>query len=202
MRRSVFLSLLLPLSVGCSNQVSDPGFIAQAEADIDGGVDNNDANVVMLPPPSDNQAYSTFDDKNGWATDYMVLIDPTLQPDDQSTLLFALSDWASAVSVHFSTWVSVCDKAVAGQICIHSGADFPPGTGPGEAPGITGYTYNTALHELGHAMGLVHHTGPYIMNPCVNCSGVPSQLTADDADQWLMLRGYPLLPANASLPSP
>ena len=38
-----------------------------------------------------------------------------------------------------------------------------------------------AAHELGHAMGLVHHAGPYLMNPTIGGSKLPAP---DDVAQW------------------
>lgn len=46
-----------------------------------------------------------------------------------------------------------------------------------------------ALHELGHAQGLIHHEGCYVMNAVLTgCATVP---TVNDVDQWWSLRQQP-----------
>lgn len=215
------------LSGGCAYG-TDPGYpVGEVAADTEAGAEGGEtANLE-----GDNASLSTFDPKDGWATSYMVLIDPTFGSQDQEVLIQAIGVWQAAVPVQFSVWMSACTTAAPGQICIHNGADYADGGGPGEnIPNIWGYTqwttdhadiymyltyssywgtsnipdgfWETTLHEMGHAQGLVHHTGYYVMDPCGNCGPMPFTLTADDANQWLSLRGYPTLPEDAGLPVP
>lgn len=170
----------------------------------------------------DNAPSVLFDEKSGWATDYIVLIDPTFDDASVYNAQMALMEWAAAVPVHFSIWVGGCDHAATGQICIHNGkTEFPDGGGPDENPNILGFTYwastsadvyiyyedglygglqlLTFLHEIGHANCAGHHNGPYIMNPLLPPPGNVDALTPDDANQWFACRGLPTIPEEGGL---
>lgn len=235
-------AMLLGLGgAGCAYG-TDPGYpMSDISSDAgDGGVslptpESSGISVADAGPLNattvDSVPLSTFSPENGWATDYMVLIDPTFGSQDQEVIIQALGVWMSAVPVRFSIWVSPCDTSASGQICIHNGADWTDGGGPGQdIANVLGYTawsndqadvyiyctYSTywgtddipdafwevVLHEVGHAQGLIHHTGYYVMDPCANCGPMPFTLTADDANQWLTLRGFPTIPEDAGLPAP
>ena len=190
--------------------------------------------VSSAPTPFDTSstidAGNSFDEKNGYATDYIILIDPTFATDDLNNITSAIQDWSMAVPVKFTIWLATCNAAQPGQICIHNYQNIPidqrPCDDAVDAGGTmylgctafyktyadtylylsTAQTQNTnpnsfwftALHELGHAQGLLHHNGPYLMNPCGVCGGA-TNITADDANQWLTLRGYNSIPEDAGL---
>lgn len=214
--RLISLSVIALGLVGCAGATPNIGFDTPAPVtQVDAGAATNTDN---------NLPSNTFDEKGGWATDYVVLIDPQFPAADTENLVSALQAWEDNVPVRFTTWIAVCDKAGAGQICIHNGVSLDPTTRPGgpntSLTGWTGWTqtsadvymyvstagtvtshpnvfWSTAEHELGHAQGLVHHPGNVVMNACVNCG--ETGIVADDANQWLTLRGYPTIPETAKL---
>jgi hypothetical protein len=47
----------------------------------------------------------------------------------------------------------------------------------------------TTIHELGHALGLVHHKTYAVMNPTIDAGA--GHVTCDDVEQYAALRGLP-----------
>jgi hypothetical protein len=189
---------------------------------------------------NDNAPAIDFNEKNGWASTYEVLIDPNFTQTEIASITQAVLTWEAAVPVQMSIWTAVCTGSVPGQICVHYWPDYLDG-GPSDntidfatGSGLLGYTwwdnnhadiimydwyidggwtfnapndggviggnqlfFMAVLHELGHAQGLIHHVGEYIMNP--DLPSGPNTLTANDADQWFTLRGLPSIPDDAGL---
>lgn len=187
-----------------------------ASACAHGGISTPD---IYVENEEDNAAKPDFDEQGGWSTIYMVLIDPAFSDVDQLAIRQGFESWENLVPVQFSYWVASCSESVAGQICVHKSNTQLP-IDAGHFAGIFGWTsWNnanaditmyitvepygqsvftwTVKHEVGHALCEVHHPGKHIMNPSYQSDVV--SITADDANQYLNCRGFPLLPEDAGL---
>lgn len=138
---------------------------------------------------------------------YKIVIDPSFTPEEVQGMITATHSWENAVPVTFDFAVAVCTNPGFEQICVSPAPTSFTVTenvsgqvldldGVCYMDGSTDHIYmyprsesfdalffeQTFQHELGHAQGLVHHTGCYVMNPILTeCAQTP---TTNDVDQW------------------
>lgn len=134
-----------------------------------------------------------------------ISIDPSFSSDEIASIIAAGDEWMAKVPMHFtySIFKDYCIEK-GDEICIiksqvaYEGVD-PYGTSSAhtyedykfyatiEIFPIT-YEYNLeyfkvqAMHELGHAMGLVHHKGCFLMNTILDSCSV--DVDEDAIEQW------------------
>jgi Matrixin len=176
------LSLALPLcllSIGCSSAPPDKRIYTNVyTVDINLNVlDANDTvlnslkawenisgvkfNIAINDKVCDDSCFDEFTISMRSRSDF-ASIDPNDCGDDSCIALTSFSDTFSNVMIG--------DTVVAG---------------------VDNYTFpQTATHEIGHALGLIH-TGPGTIM-CVYQSCEPIDITCEDLNQYNKLRGYPL----------
>ena len=139
----------------------------------------------------------------GYPTTYDLVIDPSFGSDESQAIIDAATAWESATGVDFHVSIADCIPLKSpGVICVRDATSLQSDelglttwnkeTGsadvelPATAIGLSQW-YPVALHELGHAMGLVHHVGAFVMNPVLQSDATSP--TEDDIEQWVNLRG-------------
>lgn len=137
---------------------------------------------------------------------YQVLVDPSFNSDQVNSIIQAAEAWETAVPITFEVSISECTDPGFAQICVRQSLSSATSYVDGAVRDVDGlcfmggdhatiYMFPTAnnsddpsffglafLHELGHAQGLMHHEGCFVMNPVeTECAKSPTQ---DDIDQW------------------
>jgi hypothetical protein len=139
------------------------------------------------------------------ATDYALVLDLSLTPEQAQDVASAADEWqAAAMGLSFDIRSEACDGPALHSICVRAVSEAALHE---VGPNVAGETYYTAsldgaviglsgtgqltwiaAHELGHAMGLEHvTTWGELMNPAMVTAG--NSPTCGDADQFWALRG-------------
>lgn len=155
-----------------------------------------------------------------FADQYRVGIDPAFQDDYQSEILLAVEEWQTAIGPQQLTLtytLASCDSSDGDRlICFHPGSDeWFAQNDPSGHIGVTmgmqsasassniylklsalndvGLRHQTTLHEMGHALGLMHTTeyapeikGKHIMDP--NAGSASLFITCEDVKQYFSYR--------------
>lgn len=146
----------------------------------------------------------------GAPTSYAIALSPDFTADERIAIGSAAAAWMAALpelSLTLAQGARDCAGALpSATLCIARGAappspnvlgaTFPAGDFRGDAARITLYPGTvaadgvplelTALHELGHGMGLVHRAPGTVMAPDENNQA--NAPTPDDLAQWRALR--------------
>lgn len=140
-----------------------------------------------------------------FGSDYVARPDPGFSAATLAAAHAAAADWMANVPVKITFADGVCpDQRQLGMICMHPVASIPPN--PFEPGVLTGYTVFTEMwlvestlvkqspalaqrliaHEMGHAMGLLHHGPGTLMYPYSDQGSLT--VTPDDVEQWKAVR--------------
>lgn len=159
---------------------------------------------------------------------YRVGIDPAFDNAYQEEILQTMEEWEAKVGtrqLHFVVSIGSCDRSDGPHlICIHPGSDewFAQNDAGGGHIGLTSTGYGTSssnmylklsalqdpvlryqctLHEMGHALGLVHTnllspvpSGHHIMDP--GSGSATEHVTCEDVKQFMSYRHYPWGPKD------
>jgi hypothetical protein len=161
------------------------------------------------------------------SNDYIIYISPSFTADQQRALTQAVAAWQDTLlwghqpailSAVIADGCDMCEDSIV--ITPNTAANIQSQTGDDGAIGVTYYHqgvvdwatiqdstdgwdnsfenfYLTALHELGHGMGL-KHTGPGTVM-CADTGCAVNWVTQTDINQWATLRGLPTVDANGNL---